>query len=79
MGRIGAKEIDFVAVNGTEKVYVQVASTLVEAAVQEREFSALLAVRDAYPKYVVSMDEIDYSRDGIRHLNIVPFLLGAPL
>ena len=79
VGRIGAKEIDFVAVNGTEKVYVQVASTLVEVAVQEREFSALLAVRDAYPKYVVSMDEIDYSRDGIRHLNIVPFLLGAPL
>lgn len=41
----------------------------------KRELCALSAVRDNFPKYVASMDEIDMSRDGIKHLNIRDFLL----
>ncbi|MDX9827952.1 MAG: ATPase, partial [Spirochaetia bacterium] len=43
----------------------------------EREFSALERIPDNYPKYVVTMDEVDRSRNGIRHINIRRFLLGV--
>ncbi len=41
----------------------------------EREFSVYDSIRDNFPKYVVSMDELDMSRNGIRHRNIRDFLL----
>lgn len=41
----------------------------------EREFGAYTGLPDNYPKYVVSMDRVDMSRDGIRHMNIEDFLL----
>ena len=40
------------------------------------EFTALQAIADNYPKYVLSMDEFSLGRNGIKHLNIVDFLLG---
>ena len=40
-----------------------------------REFGAYEKVRDASPKYVMSLDKIDMSRDGIIHLNILDYLL----
>lgn len=40
-----------------------------------REFGAYKAVEDNYPKYVLTMDKIDYSKDGIIHKNIIEFLL----
>ncbi len=79
VGRIGKQEIDFVAVVSGDPVYVQVCQTLLDDKVREREFSALKAVGDAYPKYVLSMDDLDYSHEGIKHLNIRRFLSGAPL
>ena len=41
----------------------------------EREFGVLRCVRDNHPKFVVSLDEVDMSRDGIRHMNVGDFLL----
>lgn len=41
----------------------------------QREFGAFAGVRDNFPKYVVTMDELDMSRDGIKHRNIRDFLL----
>lgn len=79
VGKIDAKEIDFVAVHHTDRIYVQVCRTLIDEKVQDREFSALLAIADAYPKYVLSMDRMDFSRDGIRHVNVIDFMAGAPL
>ena len=43
--------------------------------VVEREFGAFKNVPDNYPKYVVSMDKIDASRDGITHINLIDFCL----
>ena len=40
-----------------------------------REFGAFKPISDASPKYVMSLDKIDMSRDGIGHINIVDFLL----
>ena len=75
VGRNGAREIDFVAEASGELVYVQVAYLLASERTVEREFDAYIGLPDNYPKYVVSMDRVDMSRDGIRHMNIEDFLL----
>ena len=74
VGRIGSREVDFVARRGETKLYVQVAYLLATPDVVEREFGVLKLIEDAFPKYVVSADEFDLSRDGIRHFNIRDFL-----
>jgi predicted AAA+ superfamily ATPase len=76
VGKNGEREIDFVAVDGAERIYIQVCYLLADEEVIEREFGALETVPDNYPKYVVSMDEVERSRNGIRHMNIRDFLLG---
>lgn len=76
IGKYGTKEIDFIATKAGDKLYVQVSYLLGSKQTIEREFSPLLAIRDNYPKYVLSMDTIfgsDY--DGIKHLNLIDFLL----
>ena len=45
------------------------------AATQAREFGSLLKIADNYPKYVVTMDEVNMSQNGIRHTNVKDFLL----
>ena len=75
VGRVKSSEIDFVARREREKIYVQVCYLLAGEGVIEREFGAYRSVRDNYPKYVVSLDEFDFSRDGIRHMNAREFLL----
>ena len=76
VGMVGAKEVDFVAEREGDKMYVQVAYLMPTEEIREREFSALELIPDNYPKYVLTMDEIDFSRNGIRHLRIEDFLLG---
>lgn len=75
VGKTNAKEIDFVAqLNGT-KLYIQVAYLLATPETIDREFNTYYTISDNFPKYVVSMDELDMSRDGIKHFNIREFLL----
>ncbi|MDR2957027.1 MAG: ATP-binding protein [Coriobacteriales bacterium] len=75
IGRIGNKEIDFVCRRRDELLYVQVCYLLASRETVDREFNIYYEIADNYPKYVVSMDRIDFSRDGIRHKNIIDFLL----
>jgi predicted AAA+ superfamily ATPase len=75
IGKNNVNEIDFIAKNGSNIVYVQVTYILASDETIKREFSVLERVPDNYPKYVVSMDEIDRSRNGIKHMNIKDFLL----
>ena len=75
IGRSGNKEIDFIACKSSDKVYVQVTYLLASDDTIQREFGAYASIRDNYPKYVISMDEVDMSRDGIKHRNIRDFLL----
>lgn len=75
IGKNNNNEIDFVAVLGKEKIYVQVAYLLAAEETIEREFTVLETIPDNYPKYVVSMDEIDRGRNGIKNINIRDFLL----
>lgn len=75
VGKIGNKEIDFVCEKQGKKIYVQVSYLLASAETIEREFKVYEHIRDNYPKYVVTLDEFDMSRDGIKHCNIRDFLL----
>lgn len=75
VGKIGDKEIDFVCEKAGEKIYLQVAYLLASEDTIKREFGAFDNVKDNYPKYVLSLDEFDMSRNGIKHLNIREFLM----
>ena len=75
IGIVGDYEIDFVGKKMGEKIYVQVTRELSNDDTIEREFRPLLLVRDNYPKYVISTDDFDMSHDGIKHKNIIDFLL----
>jgi uncharacterized protein len=75
VGKAGDKEIDFVCKRQNQKLYIQVCYLLASKETINREFGVFASVPDNFPKYVVSMDEIDMSRDGIKHRNIRDFLM----
>ena len=75
LGRIRNKEVDFVCDKNGDRIYVQVCYFLASEKTIEREFGSYDDIRDNYPKYIVSMDEFDMSRNGIIHMNIRNFLL----
>ena len=75
VGKAGEKEVDFVCGKRGETLYVQVTYLLASEETVAREFGAYDSIRDNFPKYVVSMDELDLSRNGIKHRNIRDFLL----
>ena len=74
VGRVGEREIDFVCQKQGDMLYVQVAYLLASEDTIRREFDAYDAIQDNFPKYVVSLDELDMSRKGIKHKNIRQFL-----
>ena len=75
VGKVDNLEVDFVCTKRNEKIYVQVAYLLASPETIEREFTSLEKIDDNYPKYVISMDEFDMSRNGIIHINIIDFLM----
>lgn len=75
VGKTREKEIDFVCDKHGEKLYVQVTYLLASEDTIKREFGAYDTIHDNFPKYVVSLDEFDMSRNGIKHQNIRDFLL----
>ena len=74
-GKTFKGEIDFVAIKGGKKCFLQVAYLLASEDTIKREFGAYSKITDASPKYVMSLDKIDLSHDGIVHINIIDFLL----
>lgn len=74
-GKTFKGEIDFVAIKGGKKCFIQVTYLLASEETIKREFGAYGSITDASPKYVMSLDKIDLSHDGIVHLNITDFLL----
>ena len=75
IGKTDNGEIDFVVDDFGDRFYIQVADYLSSDEVVEREFGAYKNVADNLPKYVITMDKINYSRDGIIHKNIIDWLL----
>ena len=76
IGKVSTREVDFIAIKGNQREYYQVSYILAEETTIEREFSPLESITDNFPKYVLTMDAFDRSRNGIKHVNIVDFLLG---
>lgn len=74
VGKIKDKEIDFVCEKRNEKIYIQVTYLLASEDTIKREFNIYDEIKDNFPKYVVSLDEFDMSRNGIKHVNIRNFL-----
>ena len=78
IGKLGTKEIDFVAIKRDERIYVQVCRTLPENS--DREIGNLLAIKDQYPKYVVTLDELSTGNvNGIKIIHLFDFLLKEEL
>lgn len=74
-GKTYKGEVDFVAIKDGKKCFIQVSYLLASQATIEREFGAFKPITDASPKYVLSLDKVDLSQNGIAHINIVDFLL----
>ncbi len=80
VGVAGPREIDFVAERRPERWYVQVAYLLESPATIERELAAFAAVRDAYPRVLLSLDPHQPSDfEGVTHQSLTDFLRGARL
>lgn len=76
IGMLGAKEIDFIAEKNGEKKYVQVALRILEESTYEREFGNLLAIKDNYPKIVITLDAFSGNTvAGIEIVDLETFLL----
>ncbi|MBO7352143.1 MAG: ATP-binding protein, partial [Candidatus Methanomethylophilaceae archaeon] len=77
VGKKGSKEIDFMVTDGMRKAYIQTVYLMPTKDVVDREEGPLLAMKDGFPKYIISMDPITVSSNGIIRLNLVEdFLLG---
>lgn len=78
VGKVGDYEIDFICYNSNkDKIYIQVCYLLSDQSTIEREFRPFTYIQDNYPKYVISADKFDFSRNGIKHYNIIDFLLNT--
>lgn len=78
IGKIGNLEIDFVAGNGDNRIYYQVAASVLDPSTFAREITPLKKVNDHYPKFIITMDELSINEDGIRQINVIDFLLAKP-
>lgn len=75
IGKTYKGEVDFIAIKDGKKCFIQVAYLLANQKTIEREFGAFSPIRDASPKYVISLDKVNMGRNGIAHINLVDFLL----
>ncbi len=75
IGKTKEGEIDFIATNDEEKLYFQVAYLVEDPKTEAREFGAYKEINDNYPKYVLSLDKMNFSKNGIIHKNIIDWLL----
>ena len=74
-GKTKKGEIDFVATKPNKKIYIQVAFSIPNEDTKIREFGAYNVINDNYPKYVISLDKFTYEYNGIKHVNLIDFLL----
>ena len=76
VGQYNDIEIDFIAIKPNERVYYQVARSIMDEKVEEREKKSLLAINDNYKKVILTMDNVKNKQiDGIEVMNIIDFLM----
>ncbi|MDR0811628.1 MAG: ATPase, partial [Paludibacter sp.] len=75
IGKMGEKEIDFIAEKNNEKLYIQVAYMLYDEKTMQREFGNLVDIPDNFPKMVITMDELNFGNyKGIKQIHLREFL-----
>lgn len=75
VGCIGDLEVDFIARRAESGyAYIQVAATIADKRVEEREYRPFQKVRDNYPQYLLSLDPLPLERDGVTHLNLMELM-----
>ena len=74
VGNIDGLEVDFICRKPNKTIYIQVSESILDETTRNIEFRSLEKINDNYPKYVLTLDNWDYSKNGIIHLNIINFL-----
>jgi len=74
IGKVKNYEVDFVCKRPGKTFYIQVSESINDPLTREREFNSLEKIDDNYPKYIITTDYVNYSNNGIIHLNILDFL-----
>ena len=74
IGKIYNLEIDFICKKLDKKIYIQVSQSIIDTNTRKKELKTLKKVKDNYPKYIITMDQYNFSNEGIIHLNIIDFL-----
>ena len=74
VGRIGKLECDFIARRRNAYAYIQVAMSIADTNVEEREYRPFGYIRDGYPRFLFTLDPILQEREGVHHLNMVDFM-----
>ena len=76
IGKIDDIEVDFIAVKGNEKEYIQVSTSILDPKTWNREIAPLKAIKDNYKKTILSLDRIPIAENGIEQVNLIDWLLG---
>lgn len=78
IGKIDNSEVDFIATNTNDKMYVQVTEAMTSEDVRKRELTPLQKISDNYEKIVLSLDPgMDSSYDGIKSINLIDWLISV--
>lgn len=76
IGKIDNLEVDFIATNANEKIYIQVTESMKNESVRERELKSLQKIHNNYKKMVISLDKgLDDEYDGILSIDVIEWLL----
>jgi len=79
VGTLPESELDFLAQSQDGRIYIQTCETVLDPDVYKRELAPFSKLKDGYPRILITKDRLDYSTEGIRHINLFDFLLGAQL
>ncbi len=85
VGRIGKLEVDFIARDEITRdyAYIQVAMRIFndvydengKLITEEREYAPLETITDGYPRYLLTLDKLQQRRSGVKHINLITFML----
>lgn len=75
IAKVDNLEVDFICQKGDKIVYVQVSETIMDEQTRKREFRPFEKIKDFYPRIIITNDTLNYSQNGIIHMNIIDFLL----